>query len=94
MFMFKLIIRHLQLKIAVFWVVALITLMMEAASTSEMLVYFCQTTQCNNPENSHLHTRHCENLKSHIYNYFYVGLKHLEAHDIHGIGACVRPRNR
>jgi hypothetical protein len=39
--------------------------MMEAASISETLVNFYWTTQHNNPENSHLHTRHCENLKSH-----------------------------
>jgi hypothetical protein len=30
-------------------------LMMEAASTSETLVNFYQTTWCNNPEDSHLH---------------------------------------
>jgi hypothetical protein len=58
-------------KMAVFWVVALsslievyqcfrgtrllIALMMEAASTSETLVNFCQTTQRYNPEDSHLH---------------------------------------
>jgi hypothetical protein len=39
---------------AVFWVVA---------STSETSVKFYQTTRCNNPEDSHLHTRR-ENLKS------------------------------
>jgi hypothetical protein len=56
---------------AVFWVVApcslveLIALMMEAASTSEMLANVYQTTQRNNPEDSHLHTRRRENLKSH-----------------------------
>jgi hypothetical protein len=43
-----------------------IALMMEAASTSETLVNFYQTTQCNNPEDSHLHTRRRENLKSHF----------------------------
>jgi hypothetical protein len=32
--------------------------MMEAASTSEM-VNFYQTTWCYNPEDSHLHVRHC-----------------------------------
>jgi hypothetical protein len=37
--------------------------MMEAASTPEMSVNSYQTTQ--NTENSHLHTRRCENLKSH-----------------------------
>jgi hypothetical protein len=38
---------------------------MEAASTSETAVNFYQTTQHNNPEDSHLHTCHHENLKSH-----------------------------
>jgi hypothetical protein len=40
-------------------------LMMEAASTSETSVNFYQTTRRNNPEDSHLHTRRRENLKSH-----------------------------
>jgi hypothetical protein len=37
----------------------------EAETTSEILVNFYQTTRCNNPEDSHLHTRRRENLKSH-----------------------------
>jgi hypothetical protein len=45
---------------------ALIALVMEAASTAEMLVNFYQTTRRNNPEDSHLHTRRLENLKSHF----------------------------
>jgi hypothetical protein len=55
---------------AVFWVVpasiisSMIALMMEAASTSETLINFYQTTRRNNPEDSHLHTRRPENLKS------------------------------
>jgi hypothetical protein len=58
---------------AVFWVVEpcslievyqLIALMMEEARTSETLVNFYQTTWCYNPEDSHLHTHRCENLKS------------------------------
>jgi hypothetical protein len=64
-------------KMAVFWVVEpcslegfltcglLIALMMEAASTSETSVNFYQITRHNNPEDSHLHTRRRENLKSH-----------------------------
>jgi hypothetical protein len=36
---------------AVFWVFAL---MVEAASTSEISVNFCQTTRRNNPEDSRL----------------------------------------
>jgi hypothetical protein len=43
----------------------LIAMMMEAASTSEMSVNFYQTTRHYNPEDSHLHTRSRENLKSH-----------------------------
>jgi hypothetical protein len=39
--------------------------MMEAASISEMSVNFYQTTRRNNQEDSHLHTRRRENLKSH-----------------------------
>jgi hypothetical protein len=38
--------------------------MMEAASTSETLVNFYQTTRRYNPEDSHLHTHRRENLKS------------------------------
>jgi hypothetical protein len=43
----------------------LIALMMEAVSTSETSVSIHQTTRRNIPENSHLHIRRCENLKSH-----------------------------
>jgi hypothetical protein len=45
---------------------AMITLMMEAASTSETSVNFYQTTRRYNPEDSHLRTRRRENLKSYI----------------------------
>jgi hypothetical protein len=43
----------------------LVALMMEAASTSKTSVNFYQTTRRNTPEDSHLHTRRLENLKSH-----------------------------
>jgi hypothetical protein len=43
-----------------------IALMMEAARTSETLVNFCQTTRRYNPEDSYLHIRRRENLKSHV----------------------------
>jgi hypothetical protein len=43
---------------------ALSALMMEAASTSETSTNFYQTTRRNNSEDSHLHTRRRENLKS------------------------------
>jgi hypothetical protein len=33
--------------------------------TSEMSVYYNETTQCNIPEGYHFHTRCCENLKFH-----------------------------
>jgi hypothetical protein len=39
--------------------------MMEAVSTSETSVNFYQTARRNIPEDSHLHTRRRENLKSH-----------------------------
>jgi hypothetical protein len=49
-------------KMAVFWVVArilarglVITLKMEAASTSETSVKFYSAMRCNNPEGSYLH---------------------------------------
>jgi hypothetical protein len=38
---------------------------MEAENTSETSVNVYQTTRRNSPENSHLHTRRRENLKSH-----------------------------
>jgi hypothetical protein len=38
---------------------------MEAVGTAETLINFYQTTQCNVPEDSHLHTRSREKLKSH-----------------------------
>jgi hypothetical protein len=41
-----------------------ITLMMEAARTSEILVNFYQTTCLYNPEDSHLCAHRHENLKS------------------------------
>jgi hypothetical protein len=43
----------------------IIRAMIEAASTSETLLNFYQTTWRNNPDDSHLHIHHCENLKSH-----------------------------
>jgi hypothetical protein len=43
----------------------IIALMMEAASTSETSKNLYQTTRRNNPEDSRLHTRRRENLKSH-----------------------------
>jgi hypothetical protein len=43
-----------------------ITLVMEAASTSEMSVNFYQTTWRSNPEDSHLYTCCRENLKPHL----------------------------
>jgi hypothetical protein len=43
---------------------SIISAMMEAVSTSEKSVNFYQTTRLNIPENSHLHIRRRENLKS------------------------------
>jgi hypothetical protein len=44
----------------------IIALVMEAASTSETSVNLYQTARRNNPDDSHLHTRRRENLKSHL----------------------------
>jgi hypothetical protein len=44
----------------------MIALMMEAVSSSETLVSIYQTSWFNIPEDSHLHTRRRENLKSHL----------------------------
>jgi predicted transcriptional regulator of viral defense system len=46
-----------------------IALMMKAASTSKTSANFYQNIRRNNPENSHLHTRRRENLRSHIVQY-------------------------
>jgi hypothetical protein len=43
-----------------------VAMMMEAVSTSETSVNCYQTTRRNIPEDSHLHTRRRENLKSHL----------------------------
>jgi hypothetical protein len=51
----------------------IIRAMMEAASTSETSVCFYQTTRSNNPDDSHLHTRRREDLKSH---YMYSGTEY------------------
>jgi hypothetical protein len=40
--------------------------MMEAVSISEMSINFYQTALQNITQDSHLHTHHCENLKSHM----------------------------
>jgi hypothetical protein len=59
----------MSMQMAVFWSVALcsvvdidrlITLMMEAVSSSEMLVNIYQATWCNIPEDSHLKTPYSE----------------------------------
>jgi hypothetical protein len=47
---------------------ALSALMMEAASTSGTSENFYKTTQRDIPRDSHFHTRHRENLKSHLNN--------------------------
>jgi hypothetical protein len=67
-FKFDLVTKGKRRGMTVFWDVAqcrAIALMMEAAGTSETSVNFYKTTRRNIPEDSHLHTRRCENLKSH-----------------------------
>jgi hypothetical protein len=51
-----------------------IALMMEAASTSETSVNFYQATRHNNKEDSHLQTRHRENLKSDNEIVYYINI--------------------
>jgi hypothetical protein len=54
-----------MIKFRVFWDVAMvIVLIMEAVHTSETWVHFNMTTQRYIPEDSKLHTRRRENLKS------------------------------
>jgi hypothetical protein len=43
----------------------LIALMIEAVSSSENPVNIYKITRCSIPEERHLHTRRCEDLKSH-----------------------------
>jgi hypothetical protein len=56
---------------------AIIALMMETASTSEMLVNLCQATWRNNPKDGHFHTCHRENLKSHSARLLFAVLKYM-----------------
>jgi hypothetical protein len=46
--------------------VLLMTLMTEAVITSGSSVSVQQTTRCNISEDNHLHTRLCDNLRSHL----------------------------
>jgi hypothetical protein len=52
--------------------VIVLILMLDAASTSEMSLSFYQATWHNIPEDSHLHTCHCENLKSLLLIYLHI----------------------
>jgi hypothetical protein len=52
--------------------------MMEAASTSKTLVNFYWTTQRNNQEDSHLHTRRRENLTSRLLSNLRCNLVNVE----------------
>jgi hypothetical protein len=47
----------------------MITLMMEAVRTSETSVNSYQSTRRYNPEDGHLHSHRCENLKSYLNRY-------------------------
>jgi hypothetical protein len=49
---------------------AIIALITDAASISETLVNFYEATRRNNPEDSHLHTRYHEKLKSYQFYIF------------------------
>jgi hypothetical protein len=71
--------------------------MMEAVQASEMLVNYYQSTQRYNLEDSHLHTHHHENFKSHL---FYRNFKRLSAAGIisgklnaSSLSGCRKQRN-
>jgi hypothetical protein len=60
--------------------------MKEAASTSETSVNFYQTIQHINPEDSHLHTRRRENLKSPVLSFCLsrnTSVKHFNCSSMH-----------
>jgi hypothetical protein len=87
---------YVDMKMAVFWVVAPCSLvevyqrfrgpcclhyqgdklMMEAASTSETMVNFYQTTHCYNPEDSHAHSKY---FRISLQRLFSVIVTHLKA---------------
>jgi hypothetical protein len=60
---------------------------MEAARTSETLVYFYQATRRYNPEDSHLRTHRHENLKSHVINFC------LQKNSIKSNEVCITAKN-
>jgi membrane glycosyltransferase len=45
---------------------------MEAVRTSETSVRFYQTTRRNKPEDSNLHRRRCENMKSQVMTFYHI----------------------
>jgi hypothetical protein len=59
----------MSMKMAVFWNVVPV---MQAAGTSETSINSEQTTQSNFPDDSHLHTHHCEDQKFHIKLYLFA----------------------
>jgi hypothetical protein len=74
-------------RLSKYWVNILnkvITLMMEAGTSSETSVNYYQSTRRNNPEDSHFHTRRRENFESHIMSSFrcYEGVTKQERLDI------------
>jgi hypothetical protein len=68
---------------AVFWVAALIALVMEAVQTSETLVNLHQSTRRYNPEDSHLRTHRRENLKPHNITEYYPVSQNIIRLDFH-----------
>jgi hypothetical protein len=63
--------------------------MIEAQSTSETSVNFYQTTRRNNSEDSHLHTRRRENLKSHSFFIAYDTRRHFMPHFVRILGTLM-----
>jgi hypothetical protein len=57
--------------------------MMKVVCTSEMTVYYNETTQRNIPEGSNLHTCCCENSKAHTVNHYGEALISLMMEAVH-----------
>jgi hypothetical protein len=55
---------------------------MEAVSTSETSVNFYETTRCNIPEDSHIHTHCRENLKSQTEDYLPISFFLVTFHNL------------
>jgi hypothetical protein len=70
----------------------LIALMMEVSSISEISVNFYQTAQHYNPEDSHLYTYCCDNLKIYCEQY-YCSKNKFSLHGLYEISSNIENNN-